>query len=174
MKLRKVDNAFDAPLFPFAIVMQSPGVLGLEGDGQAPRWRLTELGLMKEGALQSPTRDFMNWDGTVFKDANKKTETRAGNPAHPVLEIQHTPVPEIQHAKSPDRAGNPAQRDSGEVCRKSSTELVITTPSPTAPLGPVPLNSPSAPHSPAALYGPVPLAVDGDARGLDQRSKFER
>src|SRR5687768_11341156 len=30
------------------IKMQTPGFLGVEGKGQSPRWRLTELGYMKE------------------------------------------------------------------------------------------------------------------------------
>src|SRR5262245_5840894 len=42
------------------IVMVTPGVLGVEGKGKAPRWRLTELGYMRE----LPSRDFMGWDGT--------------------------------------------------------------------------------------------------------------
>src|SRR6516164_197945 len=54
------------------IVMQMPGFLGVEGKGQAPRWRLTELGYMKEAA----TEDFKRWDGTPFK--NKKTKARPG------------------------------------------------------------------------------------------------
>ena len=58
------------------IVMMEPGCLGVEGKGKAPRWRLTELGYMKE----PPTRDFTRWDGTPF--VNQKTSPRAGKPAH--------------------------------------------------------------------------------------------
>jgi hypothetical protein len=39
------------------IVMTTPGHLGVEGRGKAPRWRLTELGCMRE----VPTRDFVRW-----------------------------------------------------------------------------------------------------------------
>src|SRR5271170_5597397 len=53
------------------IVMQTPGFLGVEGKGQAPRWRLTELGYMKD----PPTRDFARWDGKPFID---KIKPRAG------------------------------------------------------------------------------------------------
>ena len=70
------------------IEMTSPGCLGLEGRGKAPRWRLTELGYMKE----LPTRDFMRWDGTPFKD--EKTDSRTGKPARCVRETPHTDVPE--------------------------------------------------------------------------------
>jgi hypothetical protein len=73
------------------IVMMTSGCLGVEGKGKAPHWRLTELGYQRE----MPTQDFLRWDGRRFKD--QKLESRAGNPAHPVLENQHTSVPEIQH-----------------------------------------------------------------------------
>ena len=46
-------------------VMTEGGCLGVDGKGQAPRWRLTELGYMKD----PPTRDFMRWKpGNFFKD----------------------------------------------------------------------------------------------------------
>ena len=55
------------------IVMVTPGVLGVEGKGKAPRWRLTELGYMHD----YPTRDFMSWDGHPFKDSRRHAvETR--------------------------------------------------------------------------------------------------
>jgi len=41
------------------------GYLGLDGKGKAPHWRLTEYGYMKD----MPTRDFLRWDGTKFRDA---------------------------------------------------------------------------------------------------------
>ena len=44
--------------------MTQAGCLGSEGTGKAPHWRLTECGYMKD----EPTRDFMRWDGTVFRD----------------------------------------------------------------------------------------------------------
>ena len=52
-------------------------VLGIYGKGQAPRWRLTELGYMKD----PPTRDFMRWDGVRFHESQKTkacTENRDG------------------------------------------------------------------------------------------------
>ena len=89
------------------IVMMTPGYLGVEGKGKAPRWRLTELGYMKE----APTRDFMRWDGNVFKDI--KTKARAGKPSRSVSENRHTSVrenrspeaksvPEMAHISSPE------------------------------------------------------------------------
>jgi len=70
------------------IVMVTPGVLGVEGKGKAPRWRLTELGYMKE----FPTRDFTRWDGRRFQ--HSKTKSRAGIGARSVRENLHTGVPE--------------------------------------------------------------------------------
>jgi hypothetical protein len=49
-------------------VMMAGGCLGVDGKGQAPRWRLTELGYMKD----PPTRDFMRWKpGNYFKDEKR-------------------------------------------------------------------------------------------------------
>jgi hypothetical protein len=71
------------------IVLQTPGCLGVEGKGQAPRWRLTELGYMKE----LPTRDYARWDGMAFVDQIKP---RAGRAARGVRESGHGSVQEIR------------------------------------------------------------------------------
>jgi hypothetical protein len=84
------------------IVLQTAGVLGVEGRGQAPRWRLTELGYMRD----PPTRDFLRWNGKRFK----KTESRPGNGGHPVPEIRDTPVPEMGDTKTAKCPGNGGQR----------------------------------------------------------------
>ncbi len=98
------------------IAMQAPGCLGIDGKGQAPRWRLTELGYMRE----PPTRDFERWDRTPFAPA-KRTKSRAGKPARGVPENEHSTVPEntppiaasvleFQHKGNAwHRAGKPAQ-----------------------------------------------------------------
>ena len=69
------------------IVLAKPGFLGVEGRGQAPRWRLTELGYMHE----PPTHDFERWDGTPFVDHKK---SRAGKKARGVRGSTHTNVQE--------------------------------------------------------------------------------
>jgi hypothetical protein len=46
------------------IVMTEPGCLGVNGKGNAPHWRLTELGFMHD----SPTRDFLKWSGELFHE----------------------------------------------------------------------------------------------------------
>jgi hypothetical protein len=91
------------------IVMTDAGCLGVDGKGKAPHWRLTELGYMHE----MPTKDFMRWNGQSF--SSKYLEPRAGNPARGAPEIQHSSVLEIQHTQAPNRAGNPAHRDSPTV-----------------------------------------------------------
>jgi hypothetical protein len=52
------------------VVMTDPGCLGVDGKGRAPKWRLTELGYMKD----APTRDFTRWNGEPL--SIKKTESR--------------------------------------------------------------------------------------------------
>jgi hypothetical protein len=54
------------------IVMTDPGCLGVDGKGRAPRWRLTELGFMKD----PPTRDFLRWDGKRFVAPEKQNPVR--------------------------------------------------------------------------------------------------
>jgi hypothetical protein len=46
------------------IVKTAGGCLGVDGNGKAPRWRLTELGYMAD----PPTKDFLRWNGTKFAD----------------------------------------------------------------------------------------------------------
>jgi hypothetical protein len=54
------------------IVMTDPGCLGVDGKGHAPKWRLTELGYMKD----MPTRDFMRWNGERFVAPKKQKPVR--------------------------------------------------------------------------------------------------
>jgi hypothetical protein len=48
--------------------MMTPGCLGLEGKGKAPRWRLTEAPYLGEPA----TKDFLRWRGVKFRDQKKQ------------------------------------------------------------------------------------------------------
>jgi hypothetical protein len=53
------------------IVMTDPGGLGVNGQGRAPHWRLTELeapGGHKGNTWMLPTKDFNRWNGPKFKD----------------------------------------------------------------------------------------------------------
>lgn len=59
------------------IVETQPSQLGSDGIGRAPRWRLTEVGYMKD----PPTRDYLRWDGKRFKEgANPSTRKRKRSP----------------------------------------------------------------------------------------------
>ena len=67
------------------IVMIMPGFLGVEGMGQAPRWRLTELGYMRE----PPTKK----TSSVGPDhPSLITKSRAAKPAPRVSESTHSSV----------------------------------------------------------------------------------
>jgi hypothetical protein len=48
--------------------MTDPGCLGVDGKKHAPKWRLTELGYMKD----APTCDFLRWKGEPFVDPKKQ------------------------------------------------------------------------------------------------------
>ena len=49
------------------------GFIVRQGERHAPRWRLTELGCMKE----RPTTDFMRWDGKPFVRQTRASRRRA-------------------------------------------------------------------------------------------------
>jgi hypothetical protein len=66
------------------IVQTRGGSLGVDGKGKAPHWRLTECGYMRD----DPTRDFMKWDGTPFKDAVRRRSKKQ----NPVTEIRNAPL----------------------------------------------------------------------------------
>jgi hypothetical protein len=53
------------------IVMTEPGSLGVDGKGRAPRWRVTEAewpGGCNGNTWMLPTKDYLKWDGTKFRD----------------------------------------------------------------------------------------------------------
>src|SRR5262249_4791872 len=54
------------------IVKTREGWLGVDGDGIAPHWRLTECkSFDAKGTHIAPTRDFDRWDGVLFDDPEK-------------------------------------------------------------------------------------------------------
>jgi hypothetical protein len=117
------------------IARMTPGYLGVEGHGRAPRWRLTELGYMRD----LPTRDFRQWKDDPFVD--KKTKSRAGKGARCVPGLAHTIVQDFQHELHEQRAGNGAHadgKDSAGIQHKSilplPRPLVCTTADPGADL----------------------------------------
>lgn len=107
------------------IVKTAGASLGVEGKGKAPHWRLTEVGYMRD----MPTNDFQRWDGTRFK--NKKTESRAGNGARGVPEMEHGSVLEMAHTPGAKRAGNGAHIG-GDGCAGNGAHNKLTTSTPSA------------------------------------------
>jgi len=71
------------------IVMTTGGCLGVDGDGIAPHWRITECPTFDaKGNQIAPTRDFERWDRELFTDPQK---TKSCIPRG------HTPCPKGSH-----------------------------------------------------------------------------
>jgi hypothetical protein len=83
------------------IVLTVPGCLGVDGKGQAPRWRLTELGYMKD----PPTRDFAKWNGVRFTEALRNQKQNPGPEIGSTLDRKSGP-PWTGNRVHP-RTGNP-------------------------------------------------------------------
>lgn len=103
------------------IVMMSRGYLGIYGKGQAPRWRLTEIGCMKE----PPTRDFMRWNGVQFSEKKKQ------DPAAEIRSrVQRKSAPVVQRKSAPLHGTSAAEirskgngQSAAEIRCKSSKPL---------------------------------------------------
>jgi len=58
------------------IVMTTGPCLGVDGEGIAPHWRITEYPTFDaKGTYIAATRDFDRWDGVPFDDPEKKTKS---------------------------------------------------------------------------------------------------
>jgi hypothetical protein len=83
------------------IVMTTGAHLGVDGDGVAAHWRITECpSFDAKGNQIAPTRDFDRWDGELFTDP-EKTGTRTYGRNTPYLPQVHTDI------------SKPAQKQSG-------------------------------------------------------------
>jgi hypothetical protein len=72
------------------IIKTTGACLGVDGDGIAAHWRLTECSSYDaKGTHIAATRDFERWDGTLFDDA-EKTESRPPNEGAPPSKGGHT------------------------------------------------------------------------------------
>ena len=73
---RMVADWFDELVHYGFIVLHKRGCLGVDGEGKAPHWRLTELGTTRAtsptGISEAPTRDYLKWDGTPFRQNTTK------------------------------------------------------------------------------------------------------
>jgi hypothetical protein len=102
------------------IVLCRPGYLGVEGKGIAPRWRLTELGYMRD----FPTRDYEKWDGTPFVD---KKNSRARKTARSVAGNSHSDVRENRPTDRETVQSN-AHRGNEDQCDGKHAQNYVTTP----------------------------------------------
>jgi hypothetical protein len=110
------------------IVLAQHGSLGVEGKGQAPHWRLTELGATSRassgGMFEPPTNDFLRWDGVLFEWKGKadlrfrhlqKTKPRYSRGEHPATHGGNTPATHVGNITSLTTRGDrlfPARPDS--------------------------------------------------------------
>jgi hypothetical protein len=80
----------------YGFIVKTTGAhLGVDGDGIAAHWRLTECpSFDAKGTHIAPTRDFERWDGVLFDDP-LKTGSRAPK--------GHTPCPKGTHTDDPKR-----------------------------------------------------------------------
>ena len=80
------------------IVKTTGACLGVDGDGIAAHWRLTEYHSYDAKKMHiAPTRDFDRWDGTLFDDPEKKKQNplpqrvTPRTPKGDILTIQNRP-----------------------------------------------------------------------------------
>jgi hypothetical protein len=97
------------------IVKTAEGCLGVDGDGTAPHWRLTECAC--DG--NAPTRDFEKWDGVLFDP--KKIESRDSK--------SHNPCPKESHT------GNPKRPRKGSRCERKTQKVNLGVWPACCPLG---------------------------------------
>jgi hypothetical protein len=83
------------------IIMTTPGRLGLNGKGRAPRWLLPELPY-KDAA---PTQNYLAWNGVPFTDQKTKSRPKRNGRARPT-KVGHTGKTEPQ----PTKVGHPGQQ----------------------------------------------------------------
>jgi hypothetical protein len=130
------------------IVKTAGACLGVDGDGIAAHWRLTECpSFNAKGTHIAPTRDFERWDGVLFSD-HLKTESRVPKGL--------TPSPKGTHTDGPKPGQKPANRvpkgliDSAPSmspkgihnCLPLPTLLSPSFPSPSLPLTLTPWSTP--------------------------------
>jgi hypothetical protein len=94
------------------IVQTEAASLGVDGKGKATHWRLTELPTRKgNNEFMSETKDFLRWDGTVFKphvppsrrwNPSRKTTLKKQNPGlHVGTTVDSTSVPVLDSTSVP-------------------------------------------------------------------------
>jgi hypothetical protein len=120
----------------FGFIVQTTGAcLGVDGDGVAAHWRLTECPTFDaKGNHIAPTREFDRWDGTPFVDPDlgrwegEKTESRPQNRDTSSLKQGHTDGPK----PSRKRSRRPQNRDIDSAASMSLKQGHNCLPPPTA------------------------------------------
>src|SRR5262245_58435479 len=131
----------------YGFIVQTSGYhLGVDGDGVAPHWRLTECPSFDTKAnLVAATREFERWDGVLYTD--QKTET--------CIPQGYTPYPSGLHTGEPERV---------EIASNCIPEGYIDSPPNCIPEGYITCCHPPTPLTDAV--GPLlslPVAPEGSA-----------
>jgi hypothetical protein len=112
--------------YGFIVMTQRP-CLGLDGDGSAAHWRLTECpSFGAKGNHIAPTRDFDRWDGVLF-EGSAKTESRPQNKDRASSKWGHTG----DRKRGPNGRWCPQNKDIGLAVGMSSKEVHNCLPLPT-------------------------------------------
>jgi hypothetical protein len=94
-------------LVHYGFIMQTEAAsLGIDGRGKATHWRITDMPTRKgNNELESPTKDFLRWDGVVFEPhvrpsrrwgARKQAALRKQNPGrHVPTTVDGTSLPGV-------------------------------------------------------------------------------
>jgi hypothetical protein len=94
------------------IVQTEAASLGVDGKGNAPHWRITDMPTRNgNGQLDAGTKDFLHWDGVLFEphvrpsrrwNAGKQTDLEKQNPGrHVRTTVDDTSVPEVDDTSVP-------------------------------------------------------------------------
>jgi hypothetical protein len=143
------------------IVQTKGGSLGVNGKGTAPHWRLTECGYMRD----SPTRDFMSWNGEPFMDTPRPRRKKQ----NPVAENRNTPLrktatPTLRKSATPQGTSVAENRNmvGPDPLRKNTTYLTNHSQSPIGVRATVLASSGAAPAAPCLAHAPDTMSPNGE------------
>jgi hypothetical protein len=111
------------------LVQTEAASLGVNGRGKAPHWRFTDMPARNaNGELDSPTKEFLRWDGVLFKphiapsnrwNARKQTTLKKQNPGlHVATTVDSTSIPLVDSTSLPL---GPLGGSNGESIRTATT-----------------------------------------------------
>jgi hypothetical protein len=137
----------------------SEGFLGVEGHGNAPHWRFTDL----PHGTHPPTQEFAKWDGELFV----YTPHRAGRKKQNPVPVNGTPRPNERDIKTANGKGSlcPNERDINESSRCPSERDISRLPLPPARKAQIRGSSTARASVKAEGAGSSPAPVASDERG---------